>query len=75
MAKNFESIDIEVNERKGLQYPTWEVVIPSRRTIGIIENVNGRYRATTSKQQHTLFSKSLESAIDELLSYFTLHEK
>ena len=37
MSRKLESIDIEVNERKGTSAPTWEVVIPGKRSIGIIE--------------------------------------
>ncbi len=68
-------IYIEVNELKGKNLPTWEVVIPNRKSIGLIEKVEGRYRATTSKTSNILFANSLESSINDLLSYFTLHEK
>ena len=37
MSRKLESIDIEVNERKGTSAPTWEVIIPGKRSIGIIE--------------------------------------
>ena len=37
MSRKLESIDIEVNERKGTPMPTWEVIIPGKRSIGIIE--------------------------------------
>ena len=73
MSRKLESIDIEVNERKGTSAPTWEVVIPGKRSIGIIEEE--RYHVVSSKTNHSLYSKTLESAINELLSYFTLHEK
>ena len=43
--------------------------------IGLIEKINGKYRATTTKTNNVLFDKSLESSINDLLSYFTLHEK
>ncbi len=45
------------------------------KSIGLIEKVEGRYRATTSKTSNILFANSLESSINDLLSYFTLHEK
>lgn len=75
MSRKLESIDIEVNERKGTANPTWEVVIPGKRSIGIIEQVEEKYHAVSSKNNYSLYSKTLESAINELLSYFTLHEK
>ena len=75
MSKKIENIDIEVNELKEKNLPTWEVVIPNKKSIGIIEKVDGRYTATTSKSNNVLFSKSLESSINDLLSYFALHEK
>ncbi|MBP2057833.1 phosphoenolpyruvate carboxylase [Lactobacillus colini] len=75
MSRKLESIDIEVNEKKGVANPTWEVIIPGKRSIGVIEQVEERYRAVSSKNKHSLYSKTLESAINELLSYFTLHEK
>ncbi|MGP3254838.1 DUF2969 domain-containing protein [Lactobacillus gasseri] len=74
MSRKLESIDIEVNERKGTPMPTWEVIIPGKRSIGIIEQEE-RYHVVSSKTNHSLYSKTLESAINELLSYFTLHEK
>ena len=75
MAKKLVNIDIEVNELKGKALPTWEVVIPNKKAIGLIEKVNGRYRATSAKKNNVLFAKSLESSINDLLAYFTLHEK
>ena len=39
MSKKLENIDIEVNELKGKNLPTWEVVIPNRKSIGLIEKV------------------------------------
>lgn len=75
MSKKLENISIEVNELKGKSIPSWEVIIPNKKAIGIIEKVEGRYRATTNKSNNVLFSKSLESSINELLSYFALHEK
>ena len=56
MSKKLENIDIEVNELKGKNLPTWEVVIPNRKSIGLIEKVEGRYRATTSKTSNILFA-------------------
>lgn len=75
MSKKMEHIDVEVNELKGKSIPTWEVVIPNKKSIGLIEKVDGRYRATTTKTSNVLFAKSLESSINDLLSYFALHEK
>ena len=75
MSRKLESIDIEVNERKGTATPTWEVIIPGKRSIGIIEQEEESYHVVSSKTSHSLYSKTLESAINELLSYFTLHEK
>lgn len=75
MSKKIENIDVEVNELKGKSVPTWEVVIPNKKSIGLIEKIEGRYRATTSKTNNILFAKSLESSINDLLSYFALHEK
>lgn len=75
MSKKTQNIDVEVNELKGKGIPTWEVVIPNKKSIGLIEKIEGRYRATTSKNSYVLFAKSLESSINDLLSYFTLHEK
>lgn len=75
MSKKLENISIEVNELKGKSIPSWEVIIPNKKAIGIIEKVKGRYRATTNKSNNVLFSKSLESSINDLLSYFALHEK
>lgn len=75
MAKKIENIDVEVNEIKGRNVPTWEVIIPNKKSIGLIEKVEGRYRATSSKNKNVLFAKSLESSINDLLSYFALHEK
>lgn len=75
MSKKTQNIDIEVNELKGKSVPTWEVVVPNKKAIGLIEKVDGRYRATTAKTSKILFAKSLESSINDLLSYFALHEK
>ncbi|WEV71496.1 DUF2969 domain-containing protein [Lactobacillus sp. ESL0785] len=75
MSKKPENINIEINEVKGKEIPTWEVVIPNRKTIGLIEKTAGRYRATTMKTNNVLYAKSLESSINDLLSYFALHEK
>lgn len=75
MSKKLENISIEVNELKGKSIPSWEVIIPNKKAIGIIEKVEARYRATTNKSNNVLFSKSLESSINDLLSYFALHEK
>lgn len=75
MSKKLENISIEVNELKEKSIPSWEVIIPNKKAIGIIEKVEGRYRATTNKSNNVLFSKSLESSINDLLSYFALHEK
>ncbi|RVU71277.1 MULTISPECIES: DUF2969 domain-containing protein [Lactobacillus] len=75
MSKRIENIDIEVNELKGKSLPTWEVIIPNKKSIGLIEKVDNRYRATTTKTSNVLFAKSLESSINDLLSYFALHEK
>ena len=75
MSKKLENISIEVNELKGKSIPSWEVIIPNKKAIGIIEKVEGRYRATTNKSNNVLFSKILESSINDLLSYFALHEK
>ena len=75
MSKKLENIDIEVNELKGKNLPTWEVIIPKKKSIGLIEKVEGRYRATTTKTSNILFANSLESSINDLLSYFTLQEK
>ena len=75
MSKKLENIDIEVNELKDKSIPTWEVIIPNKKSIGLIEKSNGKYRATTTKTNNVLFDKSLESSINDLLSYFTLHEK
>ncbi|MBD5431520.1 DUF2969 domain-containing protein [Lactobacillus agrestimuris] len=75
MSKKMQNIEIEVNELKGKSAPTWEVIIPNKKSIGLIEKVEGRYRATTTKTNNVLFAKSLESSINDLLSYFTLHEK
>ena len=75
MSRKLESIDIEVNERKGTATPTWEVIIPGKRSIGIIEQEEERYHVVSCNTSRRLSSKTLESAINELLSYFTLHEK
>lgn len=75
MTKNLENIEIEVNELKDKSIPTWEVVIPNKRAIGLIEKVDNRYRATSQKKQQVLYSKTLESSINDLLAYFALHEK
>lgn len=75
MSKKIENIDVEVNELKGRSVPTWEVIIPNKKSIGIIEKISGRYRATSTKNKNVLFAKSLESCINDLLSYFALHEK
>ena len=75
MTRKLESNDIEDNERKGTATPTCEVIIPGKRSIGIIEQEEERYHVVSSKTSHSLYSKTLESAINELLSYFTLHEK
>lgn len=75
MSKRLKNIEVEVNERKGLSHPAWEVVIPGKQTIGVIENLTTRFRVTIAKDKQILYSKSLESAINDLLSYFALHEK
>ncbi|MDF7638783.1 DUF2969 domain-containing protein [Lactobacillus sp. ESL0791] len=75
MSKKAENIDIEVNELKGKNVPTWEVVIPNKKAIGLIEKAEGRYRVTTTKTNKILFAKNFESSINDLLSYFALHEK
>ena len=75
MSKKPENINIEINEIKGNKTPTWEVIIPHKKEIGRIEKMAGRYRAVTNKTNNILYSKSLESSINDLLSYFALHEK
>lgn len=75
MSRKPENINVEINELKGKENPTWEVIIPNKKTIGIIEKISGRYRATTGKTSSILYSKSLESSVNDLLSYFALHEK
>ena len=39
MSKKLENIDIEVNELKGKNLPTWEVVIPNRKSILLLRLV------------------------------------
>lgn len=75
MSKKLENIEIEVNEQKNASVPTWEVIIPGKKSVGMIEKDNDRYHAITAKYGYSIYSKTLESAINELLSYFTLHEK
>ncbi|AWM73571.1 MULTISPECIES: DUF2969 family protein [Lactobacillus] len=76
MSKKPENINIEINEINGKDNPTWEVVIPQKKkAIGLIEKIDGRYRATTNKTNSVLYAKTLESSINDLLSYFALHEK
>lgn len=75
MSKKPENINVEINELKEKENPTWEVVIPNKKSIGLIEKISGRYRATTDKTSSVLYAKSLESSINDLLSYYTLHEK
>ena len=75
MSRKPENINVEINELKGKENPTWEVVIPNKKAIGLIEKISGRYRAKTGKTNSVLYSKSLESSINDLLSYFALHEK
>lgn len=75
MSRKAQNIEVEVNELEGKSVPTWEVVIPNKKSIGLIEKIEGRYKATTTKTSNILFAKSLESSINDLLSYFTLHEK
>ena len=66
---------VNINELKEKENPTWEVVVPDKKVIGLIEKVSGRYRVITRKTNSVLFSNSLESSINDLLSYFVLHEK
>ena len=75
MSKKPENINININELKEKENPTWEVVVPDKKVIGLIEKVSGRYRVITRKTNSVLFSNSLESSINDLLSYFALHEK
>lgn len=75
MSKKPENINVEINELKGKENPTWEVTIPKKKIIGVIEKISGRYRATTNKSNSILYSKTLESSINDLLSYYALHEK
>lgn len=76
MSKKPETINIEINEINGKDNPAWEVVIPQKKkAIGLIEKIDGRYRATTNKTNSVLYAKTLESSINDLLSYFALHEK
>lgn len=75
MSKNLENIEVEVNEREGFSKPTWEVVIPGKEKIGLIEQSQGRFQATSAKSNNVLCAKSLEAAINDLLSYYALHEK
>ncbi|MCX8725304.1 DUF2969 domain-containing protein [Lactobacillus panisapium] len=75
MSKKPENINININELKEKENPTWEVVVPDKKVIGLIEKVSGRYRVITRKTNSVLFSNSLESSINDLLSYFVLHEK
>ena len=75
MSKKPENINININELKEKENPTWEVVVPDKKVIGLIEKVSGRYRVITRKTNSVLFSNSLESSINDLLSYFVLNEK
>ena len=63
MSRKLESIDIEVNERKGTATPTWEVIIPGKRSIGIIEQEEERYHVVSSKTSHSLYSKDRKSVV------------
>lgn len=36
MSKKLVNIDVEVNELKGKSVPTWEVIIPNKKSIGLI---------------------------------------
>lgn len=75
MSKKPENIQVEINELKGRPVPTWVVVITNYQTIGQIEQIDNRYRAVSTKNKVELFNKTLESSINDLLSYFALHEK
>ncbi|MDO4912119.1 MAG: DUF2969 domain-containing protein [Lactobacillus sp.] len=75
MSKKPANIQIEVNELKGKKQPTWEVVIPGKASIGIIEEIEGRFRATSTKSTTQLFDKTLEASLNSLLAHYALHEK
>lgn len=75
MSRKQENIGIEVNELTGRKVPTWEVVVPKKFQIGLIELVDGKYRVTSIKSNSVMYAKTLDAGISDLLAYFTLHEK
>lgn len=74
MSKEAKNIKLEVNEVKNQAQKAWEVRIPKRATIGSIQLDGKNYQVTTTKSAHQITTKSLENAINELISYYNLHE-
>lgn len=74
MSKGIKNINIEVNELTNKKVPSWEVVIPNVRTLGIIEQKEKNFHTTMQSDQQMIVSKTLEAAINDLISYYNLHE-
>lgn len=74
MSKGIKNINIEVNELTNKKVPSWEVVIPNVRTLGIIEQKEKNFHTTMQSNQQMIVSKTLEAAINDLISYYNLHE-
>ena len=73
MSKGIKNINIEVNELTNKKVPSWEVVIPNVRMLGIIEQKEKNFHTTMQSNQQMIVSKTLEAAINDLISYYNLH--
>ena len=74
MSKGIKNINIEVNKITNKEVPTWEVVIPNQKTLGVIEQHDKNFHTTMQADQRAIVSKTLEAAINDLISYYNLHE-
>lgn len=74
MAKSPKNIELEVKEVTQNDHSIWEVNNSKRGMIGIIEPVSDEFKVTMTKSGHSFNTKTLEIAVNELISYFNLHE-
>lgn len=74
MAKSPKNIELEVKEVNKNNQQMWEVNTQKQENIGVIEPTADQFKVTMAKSGHSFNTKTLEIAINELISYFNLHE-
>lgn len=75
MSKRNKAIAIEIKEIKNKENQTYEVISDGKNTIGTITQVGNKFQIITAKDQYKKMLNTLDAAINEVLTYFNLHEK